>query len=42
MLSDEEIVRIIKENPEEPNKKLIEAANKAGGVDNITVIVIQD
>ena len=40
MISDEEIVEIIKNNIEEPNKKLIEAANNAGGADNITVIVI--
>ena len=42
MVPDEEIVKIIKQNPEAPNKNLIEAANKAGGSDNITVIVIKD
>lgn len=42
MLSDEEIMKIIKENPESPNKELILAANKAGGTDNITVIIIQN
>lgn len=42
MVTEEEVIKIIKENPEEPNKKLIEAANNAGGVDNITVIVIQN
>ena len=41
MLEDEEIVKIIEENIEEPNKKLIEAANNSGGADNITIIVIQ-
>ena len=42
MITDREIVKIIQENPEQPNKKLIEAANIAGGSDNITVIVIKD
>ena len=42
MVSEQEIVKIIKQNPETPNKKLIEAANNAGGSDNITVIVIKD
>lgn len=42
MVPEQEIVKIIKNNPEAPNKKLIEAANKAGGSDNITVIVIKD
>ncbi|MBQ9297473.1 MAG: Stp1/IreP family PP2C-type Ser/Thr phosphatase [Clostridia bacterium] len=42
MLSEEEIVKIIEENPESPNKALILAANKEGGMDNITVIVIKD
>ena len=41
MLQDEEIVKIIEENMNEPNKKLIQAANNAGGADNITVIVIK-
>ena len=41
MLKDEEIVKIIEKNMEQPNKKLIQAANNAGGVDNITVIVIK-
>lgn len=42
MLTDEEIVKIIKENPDNPNKELINSANNAGGMDNITVIVIQN
>lgn len=42
MLPDETIKKIIKENPEEPNKELIFAANQQGGSDNITVIVIQN
>lgn len=42
MLSDEEIMKVIKENLEKPNKELILEANKAGGIDNITVIVIEN
>lgn len=42
MLSEEEIIKTINENPEEPNKQLIAEANKAGGCDNITVIVISN
>ena len=42
MLNEEEIVKIINNNPEQPNKELIAAANKAGGCDNITVIIIKD
>ena len=42
MLSEEEIVRVIQENPDNPNRALILAANKEGGMDNITVIVIKD
>ena len=41
MVQDEEIVRIIENNVEHSNKKLIQAANNAGGADNITVIVIK-
>lgn len=42
MLSDKEILKIIQENPEDPNRQLISAANNAGGCDNITVIVIKN
>lgn len=42
MLSEEEIITIINNNPEQPNKELIAAANKAGGCDNVTVILIKD
>ena len=41
MVQDEEIVKIVEENIEHSNKKLIQAANNAGGADNITVIVIK-
>lgn len=42
MLGDEEIKTILQENadPQEAVKTLVEQANKAGGYDNITVIVI--
>ena len=42
MLEDYEIERICRENSEKPNvlsEKLITAANKAGGADNITVVI---
>ena len=42
MLEEKEILKIIKDNPESPNKELIASANKAGGMDNITVIVIEN
>lgn len=42
MLTDEQILKTIEENPEEPNKHLILEANKEGGIDNITVIVIKN
>lgn len=42
MLEEKEILKIIKENPESPNKELIASANNAGGMDNITVIVIEN
>ena len=40
MLKDEEIVNIIKENPEKAYKILVNKANENGGYDNITVIII--
>jgi protein phosphatase len=43
MLSDEEIQMVVTEkpNPSETCKELIERANAAGGMDNITVVVIE-
>jgi len=42
MLEDEEIAKIVSKNPaEKAVKKLIDAANEAGGKDNITVCVIK-
>ena len=40
MIKEEEIRDIIKENPEKAISKLIEKANKNGGLDNITGIII--
>lgn len=40
MLKDEEIVKIINENPNESCNKLVKTANDLGGYDNITVVII--
>ena len=40
MLKDEEIVKIINENPQEACNKLVEKANENGGLDNITAVII--
>ena len=40
MLRDEEIVKIINENPEKACNKLIDAANNNGGLDNVTAVII--
>ena len=40
MLRDEEIVKIINENPNEACNKLIDEANHRGGLDNITAVII--
>ena len=41
MLSEEEILKIIKEE-KDVAEKLVEKANEAGGTDNITVIVLKN
>ena len=41
MVSEQEIFNILKNNSSEPSKILIEKANKNGGLDNITAIVIK-
>ena len=41
MVSEQEIFNILKNNSSEPSKNLIEKANKNGGLDNITAIVIK-
>lgn len=40
MLRDEEISEIIKENPQEACKTLVNRANELGGYDNITAVII--
>lgn len=40
MLRDEEIAKIISENPVEACNRLVEAANNNGGFDNITTVII--
>lgn len=40
MVSDEEILRIINEDIEKASEKLVEKANEAGGLDNITVVIV--
>ena len=42
MLTDAEIYDIIKENETRPDLQLIKMANKNGGYDNITVIIIKN
>ena len=42
MLKENEIYGILLNNPEEPEKALINEANKQGGLDNITVIIIDN
>ena len=42
MLSEEEIMKIVKEEGKDVAEKLVEKANEAGGTDNITVIVLKN
>jgi protein phosphatase len=41
MISEEEIYNIIKENPTDATKLLVQRANDLGGADNITAIIIR-
>ena len=41
MLQDEQIARVLNENPEQPAQALVRSALTAGGHDNVSVIVIQ-
>ena len=41
MVSEEEILQIIKDNPTDCTKPLIQKANDNGGHDNITAIIIR-
>ncbi len=42
MLKESEIYNILLNNPEEPEKALIDGANKEGGLDNITAIIVDN
>lgn len=42
MLNDSQIYKILLENPENPEEALINEANKAGGTDNITAVIIDN
>lgn len=42
MLKDDEIYKILLENPENPVDALINEANKMGGLDNITAVIIDN
>lgn len=42
MLKDDEIYKILLENPEKPVANLINEANRQGGLDNITAIIIDN
>lgn len=42
MLKDNEIYKVLFENPEEPVEALIKEANELGGYDNITTIIIDN
>ena len=41
MVSEDEIQQIIKENPTDSTKLLVQKANDLGGKDNITAIIIR-
>jgi PPM family protein phosphatase len=40
MLSEEEIVRLVVGDPDNPAERLLAAALDAGGTDNVTAVVI--
>ena len=42
MLKDDEIYKILLENPERPVEALINEANRMGGLDNITAVIIDN
>ena len=42
MVSEKEIYNIIKANPENANEVLVSRANANGGLDNITVVIVEN
>ena len=42
MIKDDEIYKILKNNPDEAAEILVNRANMQGGYDNITVIVLNN
>lgn len=42
MISENEIYNIIRENPENANEILVSRANNNGGLDNITVVIVEN
>ena len=42
MIKDNEIYKILLENPEDPATALIKKANENGGYDNITTIIVDN
>ena len=42
MVSENEIYGIIRENPENANEILVSRANEHGGLDNVTVVIVEN
>lgn len=42
MVSENEIYGIIRENPENANEILVSRANENGGLDNVTVVIVEN
>lgn len=41
MIPENEILKILKENLDNPSKVLVDKANELGGLDNITTVIIK-
>ena len=42
MVSENEIYGIIRANPENANETLVSRANENGGLDNVTVVIVEN
>lgn len=42
MVSENDIYGIIRENPENANEILVSRANENGGLDNVTVVIVEN